>query len=48
MRSKKIPDDAEVIRTFDELRQFRDSFFNNELVLLTHCGTTGTIQDLGV
>jgi hypothetical protein len=41
MRSKKIPDDAEILRTFDELRQFRDSFFNAELYFLLIVGRHG-------
>jgi hypothetical protein len=30
MRSKTIPADAEVLRTYDELREFRDSFFRGK------------------
>jgi hypothetical protein len=41
MRSKTIPTDAEVIRTFDELREFRDSFFNGEFHFLLVVGRQG-------
>jgi hypothetical protein len=41
MRSKLIPADAEVLRTFDELREFRDSFFNGEFYFLLLVGRQG-------
>ena len=41
MRSKTIPADAEVLRTFDEFRGFRDSFFNAELYFLLVVGRQG-------
>lgn len=41
MRSKTIPPDAEVIRTFDELREFRDAFFNGEFYFLLVVGRQG-------
>lgn len=41
MRSKAIPPDAEVLRTFDELRDFRDSFFNGDFDFLLVVGRQG-------
>ncbi len=41
MRSKMIPADAEVLRTYDELREFRDSFFNGEFYFLLLVGRQG-------
>ena len=41
MRSKTIPADAEVIRTYDGLREFRDSFFNGEFYFLLLVGRHG-------
>jgi hypothetical protein len=41
MRSKTLPSDAEVLRTFDELRDFRDSFFNAEFYFLLLVGRQG-------
>ena len=41
MRSKIIPPDAEVIRTYDELREFRDSFFNGEFYFMLVVGRQG-------
>lgn len=41
MRSKDIPSDAEVIRTYDEFREFRDSFFNAEFYSLLVTGRPG-------
>ena len=41
MRSKNIPSDAEVLRTNDALREFRDSFFNAELYFLLVVGRQG-------
>jgi len=36
-----IPADAEVLRTYDELREFRDSFFNGEFYFLLLVGRQG-------
>lgn len=41
MRSKTIPPEAEVLRTYDELREFRDSFFNGEFSFLLLVGRHG-------
>jgi hypothetical protein len=41
MRSKTIPEDAEVLRTYDELRDFRDAFFNGEFSFLLVVGRQG-------
>ncbi len=41
MRSKTTPPDAEVLRTFDELREFRDAFFNAEFYFLLVVGRQG-------
>ena len=41
MRSKTIPPDAEVLRTYDELREFRDSFFNGEFYFMLAVGRQG-------
>jgi len=41
MRSPTIPHDAEVICTFDQLREFRDSFFRGELSFLVLVGRPG-------
>jgi hypothetical protein len=41
MRSKNIPADAEVLRTYDELRQFREAFFNAELYFFLMVGKQG-------
>ena len=41
MRSKIIPPDAEVLRTFDELREFRDAFFNADFYFLLLVGRQG-------
>ncbi len=41
MRSKTTPPDAEVLRTFDELREFRDSFLNGEFYFLLVVGRQG-------
>ena len=41
MRSKTIPTDAEIVRTFDEFREFRDSFFNAEFYFLLVVGRQG-------
>lgn len=41
MRSKTIPPDAEVVRTYDELREFKNSFFNNEFYFLMCVGRPG-------
>jgi hypothetical protein len=41
MRSRNIPSDAEVLRTFDELRDFRDSYFDAEFSFLLLVGRQG-------
>lgn len=41
MRSKLIPEDAEVVRTFDGLRSFCDAYFNGELFFLIVTGRQG-------
>ena len=41
MRSKTIPPDAEVIRTYDEVRDFRDAFFQGEFPFLLLVGRQG-------
>lgn len=41
MRSKSIPSDAEVVRTYDELGGFRDAFFNGEFHFLLLVGRPG-------
>jgi hypothetical protein len=41
MRSKTIPADAEVIRTYDELRSFRDAFFEAMMYFLLIIGRHG-------
>ena len=41
MRSKIISADAETLRTFDELREFRYSFFNSEFYFLLVVGRQG-------
>lgn len=41
MRCKTIPPDAEVLRTYDEFRGFRDSFFNAEFYFLLVLGRQG-------
>ena len=41
MRSKAIPADAEILRTYDELREFRDAFFRGEFYFLLLVGRHG-------
>ena len=41
MRSKTIPADAELIRTYDELREFHESFFRGEISFLLLQGRAG-------
>ena len=41
MRSKTIPNDSEILTTFDELREFRNSFFNSEFYFLPVVGRPG-------
>ena len=41
MRSTKNPDDAEILRTYDELREFRDAFFKAEFYFLLIVGRQG-------
>jgi hypothetical protein len=41
MRSKTIPEDAEVLRTYDELREFQQSFFKGEFYFLLIVGRHG-------
>lgn len=41
MRSRTIPADAEVLRTYDELRGFKDAFFNAEPYFLLLLGRHG-------
>ena len=41
MRRKIIPIDAEVLRTYDQLREFKDSFFNAEFYFLMVVGRQG-------
>jgi hypothetical protein len=41
MRSKAIPADAEVLRTYDELREFRNAFFKGEFYFLLLVGRHG-------
>ena len=41
MRSKTIPTDAEVLRTYDALAGFRDAFFNGEFYFLLVVGRQG-------
>lgn len=41
MRSKTIPPDAEVLRTYDELRDFRDAFFDERFYFLIVVGRHG-------
>ncbi len=44
MRSRTIPSDAEVIRTYDELGEFRVSYFNGELYFLVVIGRPGLMK----
>ena len=41
MRSKNIPADAEIIHTYDALREFRDAFFEAQLYFLLIIGRHG-------
>ena len=41
MRSKIIPPDADVVRTYDALREFEDAFFNAEFYFLLVVGRPG-------
>jgi hypothetical protein len=41
MRSKIIPPDAEIVRTYDALREFEDAFFNAEFYFLLVVGRPG-------
>ncbi|MCE5302803.1 MAG: hypothetical protein LLF97_06795 [Planctomycetaceae bacterium] len=36
-----LPDDAEILKTYDELREFRNSFFNGEFYFLLVVGRPG-------
>jgi len=48
MRSKIIPADAEILRTYDEIREFSRRILPRRILLPANRGAAGHGEDLGV